>query len=86
MFTGTIDELIALLEVERNRIGGGAPVRIKLPYEETCLPFVKGGYLRKDGSRSTRKTMSACVVIASGEYSDGYEAAKNRVKEEGRRE
>jgi hypothetical protein len=68
MFVGTIDELIAVLEVERDRIGGQAAVRYTAPWQwSPSLPFVKGGYLKKDGLISSRKTAIPCVLITIGD-------------------
>lgn len=68
MFVGTIDELIAVLEVERDRIGGQAAVRYAAPWQwSPSIPFVKGGYLKKDGAVSLRKTDRPCVFITIGD-------------------
>jgi len=64
MFIGTVDEMIAIMELERDRLGGDAPVRMMRCFNEgTCIPFVTEAHLKKDGSHSGRKTAQPCVMI-----------------------
>lgn len=72
MYVGTLDELIAILEVERDRVGGQAAVRYLAHFALTpSIPFVKRGYLRKDGAESSRKTPVPCVFLQSGDHIHG---------------
>ena len=67
MIIGTVDEMIALLELERDRLGGAAPVRMVQCFSDgTSIPFVSEASLRKDGTYASRKTAISCVLIAWG--------------------
>jgi len=64
MFIGTVDEMIAIMELERDRLGGDAPVRMMQCFSDgTSIPFVTEAHLRKDGTHSERKTKQSCVLI-----------------------